>query len=169
MCIFNSLSRVLPIVAFSYYYYRSDQKVSRVHAVVEPAALPPPSIFWLSSTIRSSGLVVVRQYTSFVIAVDTGRAPSSFLLCRSIEETSRAAGVSLISKQQQRGTATSNRDDGGGRFDLSYHLTDGETVLEIVERHLVVVHVDLTEEFAQDVEINVEFAQQIQIDVHLLQ
>lgn len=70
---------------------------------------------------------------------------------------------------KQRGTATSNRDDGGGRFDLSYHLTDGETVLEIVERHLVVVHVDLTEEFAQDVEINVEFAQQIQIDVHLLQ
>lgn len=42
-------------------------------------------------------------------------------------------------------------------------------MLEIVEGHLVVVHVDLAEELAQDVEVDVEFFQQIEVDVHLLQ
>ena len=31
-----------------------------------------------------------------------------------------------------------------------YHLSDGEAVLEVVEGHLVVVHVDLAEELAQN-------------------
>lgn len=41
-------------------------------------------------------------------------------------------------------------------------------MLEVVEGHLVVVHVHLAEEFAQHVRVDVEFARQVEVDVHLL-
>lgn len=38
----------------------------------------------------------------------------------------------------------------------SYHLRDAETVPEVMERHLVVVYVDLVKEVPQNVQGNVE-------------
>jgi len=49
-----------------------------------------------------------------------------------------------------------------------YHLTDGEAVLEVVERDLVVVHVDLTEELSEDERIDGELSDEVQIKIHLL-
>lgn len=52
---------------------------------------------------------------------------------------------------------------------VSYHLSDAETVLEVVEGDVVVVAVHLKQEVLQDFQLNVESRQEVQVGVHHLE
>ena len=53
--------------------------------------------------------------------------------------------------------------------EFAYHLRDAETMVEVVERHFVIVHVDFAEELAEHGQLDGELGGELQVGVHVLE